>query len=73
VAVATLGACILLPYIAVNIDNTLARTSLAGDTIPADLPEEFYLEHLKELVSDQWLPGRVVNIYSPVGHNIVHF
>ncbi len=38
-----------LPYIAVNVDNTLANTSLAGDAIPADLPEEFYLKHLKEL------------------------
>jgi hypothetical protein len=38
-----------LPYIAVNVDNTLANTSLAGDVIPADLPEEFYLKHLKEL------------------------
>jgi hypothetical protein len=38
-----------LPYIAVNIDNTLAKTSLAGDVIPADLTEEFYLEHLQEL------------------------
>ncbi len=38
-----------MQYIAVNVDNTLANTSLAGETIPADLPEEFYLKHLKEL------------------------
>ncbi len=38
-----------MPYIAVNIDNTLADTSLVKDAIPADLPEEFCLENLKNL------------------------
>jgi len=39
-----------MQYIVVNIDNTIADLALVGNTIPATLTDDFYAQHLGDLL-----------------------